>query len=282
LTIQILSDVQKLEALLKQTLISTLLATTVLTTPLIASDLSGSRPGTYLPQVAGTFTPNAEFRPVLDGLRLWVSNHCNDNAEVMEVHDRLITAMGRAGAFKDQSHLQTIDALFIAAEAHQYQSRKSPPFTPYIVHPIGVALILWEEGGVRNPDILAAALLHDTVEDTDLTLKQIQERFGHAVATYVNEVTDDKSLPKAERKQMQIVNAAQISEGGKQIKLADKLYNLRNLTARTPVEIDDSGMTPWSEERVDAYFVWANQVTAGLRGANPALEQQLDAVLGNA
>ena len=264
---------------MKQTVISTLIATAICAAPL-AAEMSGSRPGTYLPQVQGTFKPTEEMRPILDGLRLWVANHCDKNAEVMEVYDRLILAMGKQGAFDDHSHLQTIDALFVAAEAHQYQSRKSPPLTPYIVHPMGVALILWEEGCVRDPDLIAAALLHDTVEDTDITLAEIRDRFGAAVANYVDEVTDDKSLPKAERKRLQIVHAAHISEGGKQLKLADKLYNLRNLAARTPVEIDESGMIPWSSERVDAYFAWAKQVSAGLRGTNPALERQLDAILG--
>ncbi|CAG5089121.1 Oidioi.mRNA.OKI2018_I69.PAR.g12096.t1.cds [Oikopleura dioica] len=146
--------------------------------------------------------------------------------------------------------------------------RKDSDKTPYINHPIGVAEILTEEGGVTDVDILCAALLHDTVEDTDTTFEEIEELFGKIVRDYVDEVTDDKNLEKMERKRLQIVNAPKKTPGAKQVKLADKLYNLRDLNRCTPES--------WDEERVVNYFKWAKQVVDGLRGANAALESKLD------
>ena len=216
---------------MKQTMISALLATALFAAPVAANGLSGSRPGTYLPQVKGEFKPSEEMRTVLDGLRLWVANHCDDNAEVMEVYDRLILAMGKDGAFNDRRYFQTIDALFCAAEKHQYDVRPAPPFLPHIVHPMGVALILWEEEGVRDPNAITAALLHDAkVWQTELEL-----RFGNQVASYVSEVAEGKGI---------------VSAGGKQIKMAEKLYDQRNFAVRTPVEFVGDEMIPVFEANV--------------------------------
>lgn len=93
---------------------------------------------------------------------------------------------------------------------------------------------------------------------------------GKCFSDLVKEVTDDKSLPKLERKQLQIEHAASGSYRAKLVKLADKLYNLRDLRRSTPVG--------WTSERVQEYFEWAAQVVAGLRGTNLALEQSLDAL----
>lgn len=103
-----------------------------------------------------------------------------------------------------------------------------------------------QEGNVYDPSVIIAALLHDTVEDTDTTFEEIEKHFGEKVKKIVQEVTDDKSLPKQERKRLQVVNASQKSFEAKLVKLADKLYNLRDLEKETPVG--------WSADRVDEYF----------------------------
>lgn len=161
-----------------------------------------------------------------------------------------------------------VKATDFSAKKHRNGRRKDADKTPYINHPIGVAEILTEEGGINDVDILCAALLHDTVEDTDTSFEEIEELFGKVVRDYVDEVTDDKTLEKMERKRLQVVNAPKKTPGAKQVKLADKLYNLRDLNRCTP--------DGWDEERVVNYFKWAKQVVDGLRGANAALESKLD------
>ncbi|XP_038164411.1 guanosine-3',5'-bis(diphosphate) 3'-pyrophosphohydrolase MESH1 [Cyprinodon tularosa] len=161
-----------------------------------------------------------------------------------------------------------LETVNFAAEKHRNQRRKDPQGTPYINHPIGVARILSYEGGVTDVEVLQAALLHDTVEDTDTTLEELEAKFGPIVARVVEEVTDDKSLPKQERKRLQVEHAPHCSRQAKLVKLADKLYNLRDLNTSTPVG--------WSAERVQEYFVWAAEVVKGLKGTNSALEEKLE------
>ncbi|XP_017290506.1 guanosine-3',5'-bis(diphosphate) 3'-pyrophosphohydrolase MESH1 [Kryptolebias marmoratus] len=161
-----------------------------------------------------------------------------------------------------------LEAANFAAYKHRNQIRKDPAGTPYINHPIGVSRILSHEGGVSDIDVLQAALLHDTVEDTDTTIEELREKFGETVAGFVQEVTDDKSLPKQERKRLQVEHAPHCSPQAKLVKLADKLYNLRDLNCSIPVG--------WSAERVQEYFVWASEVVKGLKGANSALEEKLE------
>uniref|UniRef100_A0ABI7YD84 Guanosine-3',5'-bis(diphosphate) 3'-pyrophosphohydrolase MESH1 n=1 Tax=Felis catus TaxID=9685 RepID=A0ABI7YD84_FELCA len=131
----------------------------------------------------------------------------------------------------------------------------------------GVARILTHEAGVTDIVVLQAALLHDTVEDTDTTLDEVELHFGAQVRRLVEEVTDDKTLPKLERKRLQVEQAPHSSPGAKLVKLADKLYNLRDLNRCTP--------EGWSEHRVQEYFEWAAQVVKGLRGTNRQLEEAL-------
>lgn len=118
-----------------------------------------------------------------------------------------------------------------------------------------------------------SALLHDTVEDTDTTLEEIEENFGKAIRSVVAEVTDDKSLPKAKRKRLQVETAPKKSKEAKLVKLADKLYNLRDLQGSPPVG--------WSEERVQEYFEWAGEVLRGCVGTNATLEEALEKVLSS-
>ncbi|KAK7095949.1 hypothetical protein V1264_005302 [Littorina saxatilis] len=157
-----------------------------------------------------------------------------------------------------------------AAIKHKDQRRKDPEKTPYINHPIGVAHILTHEGGITDLQVIQAALLHDTVEDTETTYEELVDVFGKEVADLVMEVTDDKNLSKQERKQFQIEHAPHTSHKAKLVKLADKLYNLRDLSRTTPEN--------WTAERVQEYFVWSSKCVAGLRGTNMKLEDALDAV----
>lgn len=154
-----------------------------------------------------------------------------------------------------------------SAVKHKDQRRKDPEKTPYINHPIGVAYLL-VEAGVEDVDVLQAALLHDTVEDTATSPQELQEAFGPRVAGLVAEVTDDKSLDYRERKRLQIVHTPHISREAKLVKLADKLYNLRDLERCTP--------QGWSETRVQEYFQWAAKVVAGCQGTNSFLEGELE------
>ncbi|XP_078539380.1 guanosine-3',5'-bis(diphosphate) 3'-pyrophosphohydrolase MESH1 [Lissotriton helveticus] len=161
-----------------------------------------------------------------------------------------------------------LEAVDFAARKHKRQRRKDPEKTPYINHPIGVARILTHEAGITDIAILQAALLHDTVEDTDTELSEIEEVFGTEVRAMVEEVTDNKALSKEERKQLQIEHAAHNSYGAKLVKLADKLYNLRDLNCSMP--------EGWTEQRVQEYFIWASRVVNEMRGTNSTLEASLD------
>lgn len=154
-----------------------------------------------------------------------------------------------------------------AAEKHKQQRRKDFEETPYINHPIGVAAILSQEAGITDVAVLQAALLHDTVEDTKTTFLEIEEHFGLEIRRIVEEVTDDKTLPRMERKKKQIEHAPHCSHKAKLVKLADKLYNLRDLNRSTP--------KGWSSQRVQEYFQWSSEVVNGLRGTNNVLEKSL-------
>lgn len=166
--------------------------------------------------------------------------------------------------------VKILNAAAFAARKHSTQRRKDRAASPYINHPLALAAVLADEGGVTDADVITAALLHDTVEDTDTTLAELEARFGAQVAAIVAEVTDDTALPKAERKRLQVVKAPGKSAQAKLVKLADKICNLRDIASEPPAD--------WSAERKSAYFTWANEVVAGLRGTNPALEAAFDAV----
>ncbi len=126
-------------------------------------------------------------------------------------------------------------------------------------------------GGVTDAHLLQAAVLHDTVEDTETTLAELETRFGPVVRTLVAEVTDDKSLAKEERKRLQIEHAPTLSVGARQIKLADKICNVRDVVNRPPLD--------WSPERCADYLRWSEAVVKGCRGVNARLEQEFDDVL---
>ena len=161
-----------------------------------------------------------------------------------------------------------LKALAFAAHKHRDQRRKNEAASPYINHPIALANVLWQEGGVRDAAVLAAALLHDTIEDTDTQPEELRAEFGDEIAEVVLEVTDDKSLPKAERKRLQVEHAGHISQAAQLVKLADKICNVRDVASEPPQD--------WDLERRRAYFDWARAVVDGLRGVNPRLEAAFD------
>lgn len=164
-----------------------------------------------------------------------------------------------------------LKAMQFAAHKHRDQRRKGAEASPYINHPIEVANVLANEGGVRDPIVVCAAVLHDTIEDTETTAEELAATFGQSVAAVVLEVTDDKSLKKHVRKQLQIEHAPDLSPEAKLVKLADKICNLRDVLASPPAG--------WPSERKQDYFDWAAKVVAGVRGVHPDLEAVFDALV---
>lgn len=163
---------------------------------------------------------------------------------------------------------KVLRAALFAAEKHKNQRRKDAEASPYINHPIALANVLATEGGVTDADVLCAALLHDTIEDTETTTDELREQFGDVITSIILEVTDDKSLPKAERKRLQVEHAPHASLQAKQVKLADKICNLRDILASPPAD--------WPLERKQEYFDWAALVVAGVRDAHLGLAAVFD------
>jgi (p)ppGpp synthase/HD superfamily hydrolase len=159
-------------------------------------------------------------------------------------------------------------ALEFASLTHGTQRREDVDASPYVNHLIAVARVMADAGGVTDEPLLVAAVLHDTVEDTKTTSEELEAEFGATVAGLVAEMTDDKSLPKEERKRLQIVHAPHASPGAKQLKIADKIANINDLISRPPAR--------WTLERKLDYLAWAGQVVAGCRGVNPRLDTAFD------
>ena len=162
---------------------------------------------------------------------------------------------------------RVLSAASFAAERHRGQRRKGKDASPYINHPLALASLLAERGE-RDPTLLMAALLHDTVEDTATTFEDIERSFGKEVADIVREVTDDKALPQAERKRLQIEHAAHLSRRAMLVKLADKICNLRDVVVSPPAD--------WTVQRKREYFDWAKAVVDRMRGVHPELEAMFD------
>jgi (p)ppGpp synthase/HD superfamily hydrolase len=163
--------------------------------------------------------------------------------------------------------VQLARAYDFAARKHISQRRKGEAAEPYINHLTEVGALVAEatDGDVN---VVTAAILHDTVEDTDTSLPELEEAFGPAVAALVAEVTDDKSLPKQTRKDLQVEHAARASRGAQIIKLADRVSNLRSLAASPPAG--------WPAERIADYVTWAGRVVSGCRGADDGLTARFD------
>jgi guanosine-3',5'-bis(diphosphate) 3'-pyrophosphohydrolase len=145
---------------------------------------------------------------------------------------------------------------------------------PISNHPIALANLLANEGGVSDPAVLTAAILHDTLEDTETTVEELARLFGDEIAAIVQEVTNDGSLPKPAQKQRQIDHAPHLSPKAKLVKLADKICNFRDILATPPAD--------WPPERKAAYFEHGVKVVAGLRGVHAGLEGIFDASVARA
>ena len=167
---------------------------------------------------------------------------------------------------------EVLRALVFAAGQHRNQRRKDSQRSPYINHPLTVVELLWRLGGVRDEVTLVSAALHDTIEDTGATPEEIEALFGAEVRKVVLEVSDDKSLPRLERKRLQIEHAPLGSARAKTVKLGDKIANVGDILENPPAD--------WSEERRKEYVAWARAVVAGLRGTNHALEAEFDRLAG--
>jgi guanosine-3',5'-bis(diphosphate) 3'-pyrophosphohydrolase len=161
-----------------------------------------------------------------------------------------------------------IRAVEFAAQKHRMQRRKDNDASPYINHPIALMHVLCIDGGISDPLILAAAALHDTIEDTETTEEELRETFGEEIAHIVVEMTDDKSLPKDVRKRLQIEHAHWMSREGALVKLSDKTCNLRDVTMNPPMG--------WSVERQIEYFDWAKAVVDGLPRVSEYLLAKFD------
>ena len=167
-----------------------------------------------------------------------------------------------------------LKASAFAAGKHRDQRRKGAEASPYINHAIAVAEVLACAGQVDKIEVLQAALLHDTIEDTETSPEEIEREFGPDVRALVEEVTDDKTLPKKERKRLQVEHAPHLSFGAKLIKLADKICNVRDMVYAPP--------EGWDQSRRDEYVEWAARVVAGCRGNNRALDERFDALVKEA
>ncbi|MEO1434296.1 MAG: HD domain-containing protein [Bacteroidota bacterium] len=164
-------------------------------------------------------------------------------------------------------NLLLLKAIEFSANKHQNQRRKGSGEVPYINHPVKVARILAENGASQNMELLVAAILHDTIEDTDATPEEITTFFGESICKIVLEVTDDKSLEKPERKALQILNGPHKSDAAKALKIADKIANLEDILNNPP---------DWDIQRKLTYFDWAKKVVDAMRGPNPTLEALFD------
>lgn len=161
-----------------------------------------------------------------------------------------------------------LKALSFAAYKHRHQTRKGSRPIPYINHPIALADLLVRTGQIRDPKTIAAALLHDTVEDTTATLKELRAKFGPVISRLVAEVTNDTRLSRKQQKRRQAELAPSLSRRARVLKLADKTCNLRDILQDPPVG--------WSLKRKQQYFDSAKCVVDKIRGTNCELEKAFD------
>jgi guanosine-3',5'-bis(diphosphate) 3'-pyrophosphohydrolase len=166
-----------------------------------------------------------------------------------------------------------IASIAFAAHKHRDQRRKDAVASPYINHPIALADILANEARIDEERVLIAAILHDTIEDTETTAEELAQMFGAEIAGIVGEVSDDPALGKAERKRLQVEHAGSLSRPAKLVKLADKIANLRDIAISPPPD--------WTLHRKQEYFDWAKAVIDGLRGVHPVLERLFDEAYGH-
>lgn len=191
-----------------------------------------------------------------------------NNVKVLQLFDETIDLWYNYHLVRDQRFdlSKLLKAISFSAKKHKGQTRKDKDATPYIIHPIGVAKSIFAEGNVVNVDILVAALLHDTLEDTDTTKDELTTLFGETVALTVEEVSNDPRLTPEANKERQVAHAPFLSYNAKVVKLADRLYNVRDLRDPPP---------SWDQEKIDAYRNWGAKLLLALKGTNAKLEKLL-------
>lgn len=208
-------------------------------------------------------------------MRAFVAEKAQNNSDVLMEYDNLSKMLKNAYLADSKMNEGDIhivlEAVGFAAEGHNGQLRENPEKTPYIIHPIRVTEHLMTIANVHERDILVAALLHDTVEDTKITFADIQKSFGTTAEGYVRELTDNMSLPQEERMKLQIETAPKKSLAAAQIKLADKYDNLKSLQSNPPAT--------WDQKKIDEYFLSAKKVTSSLPAANVPLKKAVDDVI---
>ncbi|CAN5273056.1 HD domain-containing protein [soil metagenome] len=165
---------------------------------------------------------------------------------------------------------QLIDAILFAATGHSGQFRKDG-ITPYINHPIEVMHLLTFTGNISNEEILISAVLHDLIEDTSINKEEIAARFGTKVAGIVQELSDDKTQTKEERKQQQFLSATDLSQEARLIRISDKICNVYDVIYAPP-----SG---WDIARRRDYLDWANSVVKKIQGTNEKLESHFEKLI---
>ncbi len=167
-------------------------------------------------------------------------------------------------------HALFLKAIAFAADRHRHQRRKDPEASPYINHPIDLANVLVQEARVTDTTVLIAAILHDTLEDTQTTPDELAAVFGGEVRDIVLEVTDNNKLKKSKRKELQVKHGPRLTRRARLVKLADKICNLRDVAVNPP--------TRWPLKRQIEYFDWAKSVIDGMRGTHARLEALFDEV----
>ena len=215
-------------------------------------------------------TPNIQQHSIrnhfhVEHCRKFVAMRCNHNPRVLEALDKALRSWTALSIDSDFPLERLLFALEFAAEKHQNQTRKNPERTPYIIHPLGVTNITLELGGITDPNALIAALLHDTLEDTDTTPVEIEEKFGAQVLALVQDLTNTPGLAGDDVKKAQIKHAPSMHKYAKIVKLADRYYNICDLKDIV-----------WEKSRITNYVLWGAKLAQVLRGTNSALEQAID------
>jgi guanosine-3',5'-bis(diphosphate) 3'-pyrophosphohydrolase len=231
------------------------------TNPLQASFMEHSEPQWFFHSSEGIEQSIQECRAV-------VKEYALNDPSVLHIFDKTVAAWSSyfnqtQGKFDIQLLLK---ALAFAAVKHQGQTRDNAHATPYIIHPIGVAYLVWEIGNIRDEKVLATALLHDTLEDTSTTAEELESLFGTHICETVKELTNDPTLTSQENKQRQINHASHLSIDAKVVKLADRLYNVQDLRLMPP---------NWAPYKIKIYLGWGQKLLDALRGTNPQLEWTL-------
>ena len=152
-------------------------------------------------------------------------------------------------------------AALFAAKAHEGMMRKGSRI-PYIYHPMEVALIVAQL--TNDPEVIAAAYLHDVLEDTSVTPEELGAAFGSRVLSFVQAESEDKSLSWKERKASTIAHLKQASYEVKILTLGDKLSNMRS-TARDYMVIGDEIWQRFNEKHRESHRWYLDGILDGLQ-----------------